>query len=74
MPLYEYQCKSCGFKFEKMRAMIEADEPIMCLKCLSRETRRMLSRFNAHSEGKAITNNTCSCGNCSGGSCSSCQN
>ena len=72
MPVYEYLCKCCGHKFEKLRSMPEADAPILCLKCLSPETRRMLSLFNAKSDGHTITDSACSCGGCNGGACGSC--
>lgn len=74
MPVYEYKCKSCGHQFDKIRLMREADDLILCVKCQSEDTHRMLSRFNAQTEGHSITETSCSCGGCSGGSCASCQN
>jgi putative FmdB family regulatory protein len=72
MPVYEYSCKNCGHKFEKLRAMREADQLILCLNCMSPDTHRMLSRFNAKSDGRSLTDSSCSCGGCNGGSCGSC--
>lgn len=72
MPVYEYQCKSCSHQFEKLRSMRDADELILCLKCSSKDTHRMLSRFNAKSEGRSLTDTSCGCGGCTGGSCGSC--
>lgn len=72
MPVYEYICKECGNHFDKLRSMSQADEPIACSKCNSLATQRMLSRFYASSDGKAIASQGSSCGGCSGGSCSSC--
>jgi putative FmdB family regulatory protein len=82
MPIYEYICENCGGQFDKLRPMKEADAPIPCAKCESIQTRRRLSKFFAHSEGKVLAGSSCGCGGnckggcsgCSGGSCGSCQN
>jgi putative FmdB family regulatory protein len=76
MPVYEYVCQECGYNFDKMRPMSQADAPIVCTSCNSQSTKRKLSRFFASSEGRAIATpaSSCGCGNCSGGSCGSCHN
>lgn len=71
MPIYEYICRDCGARFESMRTMREADQPISCKVCLSPNTYRTVSVFFAASEGRAITNQT-GCASCGGGSCASC--
>ena len=43
MPLYEYACRSCGRTFEEVRRMSEADQPIACPACRSRETTRRVT-------------------------------
>jgi putative FmdB family regulatory protein len=30
MPVYEYYCRECGTKFEKLRSISAANEPIEC--------------------------------------------
>ncbi len=72
MPVYEYICNSCGQHFDKMRPMSQSDAPIACVKCNSESTKRMLSRFFASSEGRAIAAQSCSCSGGCGGSCGSC--
>ncbi len=47
MPLYEYHCRKCDLSFEKLRSMKDADEPVDCPKCQSREVERQLSTFAA---------------------------
>lgn len=74
MPIYEYECNQCGNRFEKLRSMKEADVPIQCIKCQSPDSHRLLSRVFAQSDGKSIAGSSCGCGNCSGGSCGSCNN
>jgi len=74
MPVYEYQCKDCGKKFEALRPMSKADAAIPCKHCSGKRTTRMMSRFAAHSGGKAVagTGGGGGCAGCSGGSCASC--
>lgn len=42
MPTYDYQCRKCGFEFEREQRITE--DPIKtCPKCKSRQARRLLS-------------------------------
>ena len=41
MPLYEYRCADCHAKFEALRRMSLADEPIACQRCNSRAVMAM---------------------------------
>jgi putative FmdB family regulatory protein len=73
MPIYEYVCLDCGERFELIRSMKEADEPIACEACESEHTSRMLALFNAHSAGRVVAGSQSGgCAGCSGGSCSCC--
>jgi len=54
MPVYEYLCKECGAKFDKLRTMRDADAPIPCTSCQSLETKRQLSTCNCSSEGRSL--------------------
>lgn len=73
MPLYEYSCQLCGQQFEILRSMKDADNPIECQKCYSTQTKRKISVFFSHSEGRSLNSNTHSCNGCGGGSCSNCH-
>jgi putative FmdB family regulatory protein len=74
MPVYEYVCNNCGLKFEMIRPMRDADAPIKCESCFSKETKRALSICFSHSEGnQASSSSSHSCTNCNGGSCSNCH-
>ena len=33
MPIYTYKCQSCGNEADKLRKVLERDEPILCSKC-----------------------------------------
>jgi putative FmdB family regulatory protein len=57
MPIYEYECKSCGEKFELRRGMTDSDSEIKCPKCGAANPRRVFSVF---STGSSVV--TCSPG------------
>ena len=48
MPLYEYECRGCGHKFEAL--VRKGDEPA-CPSCKSQDLQQMLSQFAVSSEG-----------------------
>ncbi len=45
MPLYEYRCPECGDRFEQLRRMQDADQPVECPQCHSKRPERQLSTF-----------------------------
>ena len=47
MPIYEYQCVNCGYAFEILRRMQDADDALECPKCESPDVKRQLSTFAA---------------------------
>jgi len=55
MPLYEYICKDCGNKFEELRKANEADLPIECPKCKSKNTKKALSLFGTSGGSSSTT-------------------
>jgi len=60
MPIFEYQCKDCGHKFEKL--ILGEKEEIRCPKCDSKNVKKLLpSSIGVGRKGKE------------GGSCQSCQ-
>ena len=77
MPIYEYACKSCDAKFEKlvksMSANGEGGEKIKCPSCGSNKTARALSVFAVGAESMRSSSATAppTCGRCGGapGSC-----
>ena len=46
MPIYEYQCKACGLKFEELRSSKENSQLTSCRSCGS-ETERIFSVFSS---------------------------
>jgi putative FmdB family regulatory protein len=42
MPIYEYECKECGHRFDEMQKF--SDEPLKkCPKCNKKKLRRLIS-------------------------------
>jgi len=76
MPIYEYQCDDCDTRFEMLRPRSKADKPPVCKNCQGSHTSRAVSRFAAHSNGKAVAGTSGGRGGCSGcaatGGCSGC--
>ena len=73
MPIYEYMCLDCDERFEQVRLMKEADQPIACSNCGSQHTSRMLSLFFASSGGKVVAGASSGCASCTSSSCASCK-
>lgn len=55
MPIYEYECISCGHKFELLRKFSDDDSDIKCPKCDKQETKRVISSFATSSSGSSYT-------------------
>jgi putative FmdB family regulatory protein len=77
MPVYEYYCSHCNTKFEALRTMKQADDPIPCENCESERTARVLSVFFATVQhgldrgGQSVSGMTEGGGGCGcGGACS----
>ena len=45
MPIYEYDCKQCGHRFEKL---VRSDEAVTCPQCKSEEIAKRFSVFAAN--------------------------
>ncbi len=67
MPVYEFRCRSCNTRFEKICRLGEKNEGISCPKCGASSPVRVMSSFNAAGTegGKGSSCSTCSARNCS---------
>jgi putative FmdB family regulatory protein len=45
MPVYEYQCRKCGNKFELRRSLTDNDAEVKCPKCHTKAPSRIFSSF-----------------------------
>ncbi|HEV8606700.1 MAG TPA: zinc ribbon domain-containing protein [Tepidisphaeraceae bacterium] len=68
MPIYEYNCKKCENRFEKLVRTMGAPEDAECPKCGSTETARAISVFAVSSEaaGRSGGLPPGMCGRCGG--------
>ena len=46
MPIYLYNCRHCGHKFELLRGINEKDGELECPQCGTKEPERILLPFN----------------------------
>ncbi|MFZ5979345.1 MAG: FmdB family zinc ribbon protein [Candidatus Zixiibacteriota bacterium] len=69
MPMYEYQCTECGFKFDEL--VKSSDETVPCPKCQSEKTFRLISMFSAQgtSSPAGSGGGSCNASSCSSKSC-----
>jgi putative FmdB family regulatory protein len=49
MPIYEYRCKDCGERFERLTLTIDQDPPdLLCPTCESHDLQRLISAVAVH--------------------------
>ena len=74
MPIYEYECKTCGHEFEEI--VRSTDVSVPCESCGSGDVGRKLSVFAFKSVGSdrpSASSASSSCSGCSASSCSGCS-
>ena len=77
MPIYEYTCDDCAYKFDALRSMSQADDSIACVQCEGMNTHRALSLFAAVSKGeggetRSVAGTGSGCSACAATSCTTC--
>ncbi len=55
MPIYEYACRCCETKFEKLIRSMTAEEKVPCPECGSTKTTRALSLFAVGAEAPGLS-------------------
>ena len=75
MPIYEYVCSDCGFKFELLRPLSRAKEEAPCPQCHN-SAKRTLSTFTSFSTDESgLTTSIAgsnSCASCGSTCCDTC--
>ncbi len=74
MPVYEYFCRTCNARYDKLRPLREADAPTTCPSCNEQNSVRTLSVFitmTSSAESRSAGSETaphsgCSCGGACG--------
>ncbi len=53
MPIYEYACNKCGYKFEEMQKL--SDKPLtLCPKCNKKDLKKLMSAAGVHIKNERI--------------------
>ncbi len=76
MPIYEFQCRSCGYVFELLLMSKDEMEEVRCAKCASPDVGKLMSAANIATGGPSksspsasantpsYTTNQCQSGSC----------
>lgn len=70
MPIFEYRCRSCGRRFEKL---VRGREKVTCPECGRGALDKLFSVFGVKSGEKFTPSGGSSCGTCSATSCDGCR-
>ncbi|MBD3292755.1 MAG: zinc ribbon domain-containing protein [Armatimonadia bacterium] len=78
MPIYEYECGSCGETFDLLVSRSKAKDNPNCELCGSKNTQRIMSGFFGRSGGSGNGENTGggvggACAGCTASSCAGCK-
>ena len=68
MPIYEFECRKCGHKFEKLVGVNYGK--VECPSCGGTRVRKLFSAFGM---GGGIDKTSSACSTCSSGDCASCR-
>ena len=77
MPMYEYYCRECATRIEKLRPSAERDAPVVCPNDATHRPKRLLSVFatltSSKSDPRAAAGPSSAGGCACGGNCG-CRN
>jgi putative FmdB family regulatory protein len=62
MPVYSFECKDCGNKFDLLIGVTRKDEEKVCKKCGSSNIKRVFASFNV--SNKDNSGPSCPTGSC----------
>ncbi|MDD4801757.1 MAG: zinc ribbon domain-containing protein [Syntrophomonas sp.] len=60
MPVFEFRCQECGYKFDLMISNADK-EKVQCPECGTRSIKQLLSSFNTAKFGGAPANDCAGC-------------
>ena len=64
MPIYTYECKSCGQKFDLLINVGAGKEEMKCTKCNSKNIKKIFAPFNTVSGNDSSSSQSCPTGTC----------
>ena len=71
MPMYEYYCRECAARIEKLRPAADRDAPVVCPNDPAHRPKRLLSVFATLTSSQAADR---AAAGSSGGGCACCGN
>jgi putative FmdB family regulatory protein len=69
MPLYEYNCRGCGKRFEVLQRVGADSTGVVCPSCGAAEVSKQLSTFASAIAGSSASASTLPCGKPSSAGC-----
>jgi len=72
MPLYEFQCRTCGRRFESL-IRLGQEGSARCPSCGGPDIRKLVSGFGIGGGSSRIKASGSGCATCSSGACSTCK-
>ncbi len=66
MPLYEYDCRECGCRFDKIIRVLSEESDIRCPQCSSAKVEKAISLCGRVSAGSSVGMQESSCAPASG--------
>jgi putative FmdB family regulatory protein len=69
MPLFDFECKTCGASFEELVRNVSHSAGVNCEKCGSGEVERKIASFHAASSSSISASLPTGGGGCGAGSC-----
>ena len=77
MPIYEYECGSCGETFELLVSRSKANDRPACERCGAKDTQRVMSGFfgrcGSSGDGEGSSSVGGACTGCTASSCAGCK-
>ncbi|OIO74775.1 MAG: hypothetical protein AUJ85_04730 [Elusimicrobia bacterium CG1_02_37_114] len=64
MPIYSYECKDCGEKFDMLVGVGAGKEELKCKKCSSKNIKRIPATFSTGSGSSSSSSSSCPTGTC----------
>ncbi|MCK4777851.1 MAG: zinc ribbon domain-containing protein [Actinomycetia bacterium] len=70
MPIYEFVCKKCKYKFEEL--VFSSEVKVNCPECKNSKIKKLISTFSSKSsDGRNMAGSSCS--GCTSTDCSGCK-
>jgi len=74
MPIFEYECRGCGERFEDLIRNRADEDALACPSCGSKDLAKQMSAFGVRGDvEKPVSATSASCAGCTAASCAGCR-